>query len=100
MFFRKRKNTINSVREKSQTDILHEIVNQQNKELLDLRWAAQNYKELQEKKRELDELIKTHTELCKEAREQIAEYQKLNNELTRTIAECKRNMQEAIEMNK
>ena len=27
-------------------------------------------------------------------------YQKLNNELTRTIAECKRNMQEAIEMNK
>ena len=100
MIFGKKKTDSESIREKIQTDILQDIVNKQNKELIELRWAAQNYKELKKKKQELDVLIKEHTRLCKEAREQIAEYQKLNMELTSTIAECKKNMREAIELSK
>lgn len=100
MIFGKKKTDSESIREKIQTDILQDIVNKQNKELIELRWAAQNYKELKEKKQELDALIKEHTRLCKEAREQITEYQKLNMELTSTIAECKKSMREAIELSK
>lgn len=100
MIFGKKKTDPESIRKKSRTDILQDIVDQQNKELIELRWAAQNYKELKEKQHELDVLIKEHTRLCKEARAQIVEYQKLNMELTSTIAECKKNMCEAIELSK
>lgn len=100
MIFGKKKADPETICEKSRADILQDIVDQQNKELIELRWAAQNYKELKEKKHELDALIKEHTRLCKESREQIAEYQKLNMELISTIAECKKNMREAIELSK
>lgn len=100
MIFGKKKPDAQSVRENSQINILQQVIDEQNKELIELRWAAQNYKELKEKKHELDALIKEHTRLCKEAREQIAEYQNLNMELTSTIAGCKRSMREAIELRK
>ena len=93
MILCKKKETTKSIREKSKIDILQELVDQQNKELINYRWAAQNYNEL-------DELIKEHTELCDEARKQVEEYTKLNRELKKTIADCKRYMQEAIELNK
>ena len=54
MIFGKKKTDSESIREKIQTDILQDIVNKQNKELIELRWAAQNYKELKEKKQELE----------------------------------------------
>lgn len=100
MILCKKKETTKSIREKSKIDILQELVDQQNKELINYRWAAQNYNELKEKQKELDELIKEHTELCDEARKQVEEYTKLNRELKKTIADCKRYMQEAIELNK
>ena len=100
MILDKQKSDGQSVRENSQINILQQVIDEQNKELIELRWAAKNYKELKEKRNELESLIKEHQQLCKEARGQIAEYQKLNIELTSTIAECKKNMLEAIELNK
>ena len=46
MIFGKKKADPETIREKSRADILQDIVDQQNKELIELRWAAQNYKEL------------------------------------------------------
>lgn len=45
--------------------------------------------------KELEKLIAEHRELCKVARQKIAEYDTLNRELSMLIAECKMRMKEA-----
>lgn len=45
--------------------------------------------------KELEKLIAEHRELCKVARQKIAEYDELNRGLSMLIAECKKRMKEA-----
>ena len=45
--------------------------------------------------KELEKMITEHRELCKVARQKIAEYDELNRELSMLIAECKKRMKEA-----
>ena len=44
--------------------------------------------------KELEKMIAEHRELCKVARQKIAEYDELNRELSMLIAECKKQMKE------
>lgn len=79
---------------------LYEIIDKQNIELARLRGLSKQLEEFNNKKNELEKLIREYGLLCYEARKSIKEQKQLNTELTSTIAECKRSMREAIELSK
>ena len=79
---------------------LYEIIDKQNIELARLRGLSKQLEEFNNKKNELEKLIREYGLLCYEARKSIKEQKQLNTELTSTIVECKRSMREAIELSK
>ena len=72
---------------------LQRIIDEQNRELSKLRWAATHVEEYEAKQNKLDELIKEQHELCVEARARLKQYIELNKELSLRIAECKKEIE-------
>lgn len=72
---------------------LQRIIDEQNRELSKLRWAATHVEEYEAKQNKLDELIKEQHELCDEARERLKQYIELNKELSLRITECKKEIE-------
>lgn len=72
---------------------LQKIIDEQNREISKLRWAASHIKEYEIKQEKLNELIKEHGRLCEEARKQLKNYIELNREMSSRIAECKKEIE-------
>lgn len=68
---------------------LQKIIDEQNKELLKLRWISTHIVEYEEKKKVLDEQISEYERLSDELGCLIKEQKQLNRELRQKILECK-----------
>ena len=76
---------------------LYEIIDKQNMELARLRGLSKQLEEFENKKSELDRLIKEYGLLCYEARKAIKEQKQLNKELNETIKSCKSDFHDVID---
>ena len=84
--------SMNIVQYENKIRAMQEIIDKQNKELIDYRWLAIRFDEIKEKQRTLDTLIKTHSALCEEVKDEVEKYRQLNEELKSAIADCKNHM--------
>lgn len=81
----------------SKIKILQDIVDEQNKELANLRMVAKNYEEFIKQKENMDKMVQEHIKLCAELRQEKKEYEQLNKEFKAMIAHCKQDLDKVIE---
>ena len=91
MFGKKDKST-DIIQYENKIRTLQEIIDKQNKELLDYRWLATHFDKIKERQQVLDSLIKTHSVLCEEIKDEAEKYKQLNTELKSAITDCKNHM--------
>ena len=81
----------------SKIKILQDIVDEQNKELANLRMVAKKYEEFIKQKVNMDKIVQEHIKLCAELRQEKKEYEQLNKEFKAMIAHCKQDLDKVIE---
>lgn len=79
---------------------LKEIIDQQNKELSNLRWVATHLEDYARKQKELEKTIEEHQKLCAEAKEEIKKCKKLNKELSFQLNLCKQGLEKIQSLDK